>query len=657
MGRRRSPDRPDAGRRISRRSVLVAGTASAGVLIAPPIAARAATSASAAPTGTAPAGSQSQATKISVASGETYVVSQTTRAGYVSIAEGAVLTAPSGYSLSMTVDGVETGQALTATGGAATAFVPGTWHGDIVLTVAATNDVPWQGLTFPVRQALYVDSGVVAASSVPAAVTGGRLTGNAAQGVGIASTGQCFDGLYVAGGSYTMSNSNIALAGDGRCDFVGYGAAVLATGTGTALVLDGVTINNRGVVRTGVISDGGAVTVVKNSSIQTRGGQLPDDYQATVDLEFMESCPWMLGIQGTVRATNLLGDGSVAGYINSSVSSDAWGVLSTDSGSNCLLTAINSSVSTTGTTGGYGSYAIGNATEWFLGVHYDVGTYACIFTGGTATYGDSTREAIESVNSTLGLGLTAREIAALPRRATVINSRRWGFMWHDWGTLTITGGTRVDSPLATFLSKGQQTSITVDGSQGARLNPGNGIIMQVIDNDDPGPVVVDGNLVNQGVYTQPTGEPAKDAGFDVTAAHSTDAAADFSDIALTGDFYNGMRADLNMVLTFDRSTVEGVISATLAEHHVSTITSANYEQLGVVSNTPQAVVNNGVIVKLGNGSRWIVTGTSYLSSLTLDAGSALVAPHGRKLTMTVDGAATAIAAGAVYSGAITLTVA
>ena len=31
-----------------------------------------------------------------------------------------------------------------------------------------------------------------------------------------------------------------------------------------------------------------------------------------------------------------------------------------------------------------------------------------------------------------------------------------------------------------------------------------------MDNDDPGPVMVNGVLENAGVYTQPTGEPAKD---------------------------------------------------------------------------------------------------------------------------------------------------
>ena len=107
-------------------------------------------------------------------------------------------------------------------------------------------------------------------------------------------------------------------------------------------------------------------------------------------------------------------------------------------------------------------------------------------------------------------------------------------------TSTITGGTVVNSPHATFLNKGQQMGVSVDGSKGARLNPGDGILVQVIDNDDPGPVMVNGVLENAGVYTQPTGEPAKDPTFDVTVAHATDSVLSFTDIDLTGNFYNGL---------------------------------------------------------------------------------------------------------------------
>jgi hypothetical protein len=167
------------------------------------------------------------------------------------------------------------------------------------------------------------------------------------------------------------------------------------------------------------------------------------------------------------------------------------------------------------------------------------------------------------------------------------------------------------------------------------------------------------------VYHEPTDQPTRVSSFDVTAVHSTDATATFSDISLKGDFYNGMRGGStangaaggeNMVLTFDNSRIEGVISASQTRHHVSTITSAEYKQLGEVTNTVQSIINNGVIVNLNSGSRWTVTGTSYLSKLVVAANAAVSAPGGHSVTMTVDGVPTAIVAGSTYTGSIVLTV-
>jgi len=570
-------------------------------------------------------------------------------------ARAAMLTAPSGYSLTMTVNGVETGQQLTATSAADTAFVAGSWHGDIVLTVTTADDVTWQQHVYPFRQALYVDStGVVSGYSVLAAATGGQVTNSAAADIRIRSTGECFDGIVVNGGSYTLVRPVINLIGNGRCDFVGYGAALLADNTGTRVVVDGAVISNAGAVRTAAICDNGATLVVKNSSLSVRNGTLAADYVPTVNLDTMEDAPWMLGLNGAgnCRATNLLGNNSIAAYVNTSITSESWGVLSTDSGSDCTLVAVNSIVTNTGDSG-YGTYVIGNATEYLLGTEFNVGTYATIFTGGTATYGDSDQATVAGLNTSLSLGLTDRELRELPVRRTVVNSRRFGFMWHAASTLNIGGGTQVNSPHATFLNKGQQIAVTVDGSKGARLNPADGILVQVIDNDDPGPVMVNGVLENAGVYTQPTGEPTKDTTFDVTAVHSTDSALSFSDITLNGNFYNGMRGNLNLVLDFASSDVTGVITATLAEHLVDTITSANWWELGAVTNTAQAAINNGVIVSL-TGSTWTVTGTSYLTSLTLDSASAVTGPHGRKVTLTVDGTATAITPGTTYTGALVI---
>ena len=200
-----------------------------------------------------------------------------------------------------------------------------------------------------------------------------------------------------------------------------------------------------------------------------------------------------------------------------------------------------------------------------------------------------------------------------------------------------------------FLDKAVQMSITVDGSQGAELHADNGVLVQIMETDNPGSI--------NGVYTEPTGDPDRDTAFDTTAEHTADATASFTGIELQGDFYNAMRTGKNLVLSFDGdSRVEGVISATASRHAVSTITSAEWEQLSHVTNTPQPAINNGVIVKLGAGSVWTVTGTSYLTKLVVDADAVVQAPSGQSLTLTVDGTATALDPGATYSGALTLTV-
>jgi hypothetical protein len=239
-------------------------------------------------------------------------------------------------------------------------------------------------------------------------------------------------------------------------------------------------------------------------------------------------------------------------------------------------------------------------------------------------------------------------------------------MWHGGGTLDVSGGTQFNTNKTTFLDKGQAIAITVDGSRGAKLTPRNGVIMQVMDDDDPGPKMPE--MTNTNVYVEPTGTPDVDATHDLTVADATDALATFRHIALRGDFYNSTRggivqgpfgppssASKNMGLTFDDSRVRGVLTSSTAVHEISTITAADYKYLGEVTNTPAAPVNNGVIVTLKNGSCWTVTGTSYLTGLSLDEDSALVAPAGHTVSMTVGGVDTSIVPG-TYSGAIVLTI-
>jgi hypothetical protein len=640
------------------------------------------------------------------------VIPATTKLCGLVLADGVSITAPEGYSLTLTVNGVETGGKLVTTAGTETKITgPASYLGNIVLTVAEANPVeysqggggpppggegasqpnqepppPAEPTIFPFRQALYLDaSGVVEAKSVLAAVLGKKPAAFEIENILIRSTGENFDGIFADGGEdggyYTVRNVKIELVGNGRSDFVGYGAAIVARGADTTLVVDGARIVNEGVVRSGVVADTGSNVIVKNSFIQTDNGVMPADYMPTIDTTQMRSVPWMLSLSGNVRATNLLGTNTKASYINSYIGSEGWGVLSTDGCTTPQLTAINSTIAVTGEDG-YGSYGIGDATERFLGCTIDVPTYATISRGSFLFYGDSDPATVAQLNSDLGLGLTAEELAALEPRPTIVNSDRFGIMWHGGGTLDVSGGTVFNTGETTFLDKGQAIAITVDGSEGAQLNPGNGVIMQVMDDDDPGPQPP--YMYNTGIYDEPTGPVTKDEDHDVYSIDGDDATATFSNITLEGDFYNSMRGDIggmmgpptprNLGLTFDNAQIVGTISASTATHILPHIEypigwddvngvpfineghTEDYKFLGEVTNAPSEAVNNGVIVSLVNGSEWTVTGTCYLTSLDIAADAAVTAPAGFTVSMTVDGAPTEIVPGTSYTGEIVLTI-
>lgn len=615
-------------------------------------------------------GATKKKTTITVAADETLTVTSTTTCDKLVIEEGGQIVTEEGSLISLVVDGVETGSEMTSLldddAGITQTIAAGTYSGDVVIAVADETILVYNSTDFPIRPAVYVEDGaVVAASSFLDAVVDGKMKGDTATGVRIASTGESFNGLLVASGDYTLADSRISFDGNGRCDFIGQGAAVLGRGEDTNLVLDGVRVTTHGVVRTAVIADDGATVVVKDSVLKATDGVLPEEYTPTSDTLFMIVVPWMLGLSGNVRTTNLLGTETKATYLNSTIMSQKWGALSVDGGSNCILTAINCTIKNTGGEG-YGSYAIGNVTEHLLGNHYDVGDYVLINWGGNAVhYGDSSRAAVKELNSDNSLGLSAADIRSVSGRRSILKSGRFGVMWQSTGPVTIDGGTQLVTGHTTFLSKAAASSVTVDGSEGAKIAPGNGVIFQLIDNDNPGKTTVSGKPWSNettAVYTEPTGDVTKSSSFDVTAVNSADATATFSDISLTGDFYNSIRggtsslAGKNLVLSFTDTTVKAVISASTAVHEISTITPDDYKQLGMLTDTPAEVINNGVLVSLAGKSTWTVTGTSYISSLELSAKSSVKAPKGKSVTMTVDGEETSITAGGSWTGAITLTV-
>ena len=188
---------------------------------------------------------------------------------------------------------------------------------------------------------------------------------------------------------------------------------------------------------------------------------------------------------------------------------------------------------------------------------------------------------------------------------------------------------------------------------------------------------------NTGIYNEPIGPVDREPDHIVTEANETDALATFSNIELSGDFYNSTRGGLvqgpfgppssvsrNLGLTFVNTDITGVISASTATHilphieypigwdevnnvpYVNVGHTEDYRYLGEVINVPGVPVNNGVIVVLEN-STWNVTGTCYLTSLTIDEDSAIVSSDGSLVKMTIDSETVEIAPGA-YTGMIQL---
>jgi hypothetical protein len=356
---------------------------------------------------------------------------------------------------------------------------------------------------------------------------------------------------------------------------------------------------------------------------------------------------------GNVRATSVLGAETQAAYINSSVSSDGWGVFSTDQTTNINLNVINCKATITGEEG-YGTYNDPSAHVAFYGTEFDMATFASVIGSGDVYYGDSTPETVAALNDKFDLGLTSEELKSIPNKPTVIKSRKFGVMWHRSGNpLTVDGGTTFNTAKTAFIVSGVPAVINMDGSGGAQINPGNGVIMQVASDDQPG------DMSSAGYYEEPASAPKPIADFDNTSTKDA-ATANFSNIDLKGDFYNsvgwGKLTDkLNMAINLNKSSITGVISASESHHSVPKITKDNHTEFHSITDTVRPAVNNGVIVSLTNGSAWIVTGTSYITGLTIEDGSTVTAPEGSKVIMTVNGVKKEIKAGK-YFGSITISV-
>ena len=548
--------------------------------------------------------------------------------------------------------------------------------------------------------AYYINSGVIDTTSlagVAAGTASGDVSGSAASNLKIDDSQSGDNGIIIKDTNYSITNADINMQTDAdgldTSDFTGRGSAVMALGDSDVTLSDS-TITTAGVATMPLFVDDGATLTMSNSTIESKGGTLHSAYLNSPDQQTMVAPPWILGIMGTARGANVMGTDSTLNCLDSDTSAGAWAVLSTDAGTNMTLNMYNSSLTTNNANeseaaalqeaggqletndnpytvnygSGYGTYAIGDAQETFAGTEVNVGTYAVIFTGGSATFTSTTQGFTYAMTQADG---STQNYNSQETNVAEVNSDTFGFMFHQSeNTLTIEKGTKINSGYATFLVKTggmsvEDATVSVDK---AVINNG-GVLIQVMDNDD---TTTGLDMSTFSFYEKHT----EDAGFYTGTGETADTSASqdftFTNGDYTGNIYNASGSDQNTQLTpsvlnvtlgkgatltgaaaatsaihvtyagsqYVKNTlggdaVESTDDATILGYQNTSFTMSEYWSIGQVANAIHYNGGNDINMTLTNDAVWTVDGTSNIKSLKISDSASVVVKDG--VTLTVNG--------------------
>lgn len=545
------------------------------------------------------------------------------------IAAGASVQAPENKLITLTVDGVH--RDITA----------GTYEGNVVLSV--TDPVLYEaenhGKTeqYRMNAAVSVRDGIyVPQESVAAAQICGSFREGAADGLRIRSEGDYFGGFYIDGDShYEINDADIALNGHGASDAVGHGAGIAVRGS-AEVTINRAQIHNVGSIRTALQVCDHAKVIVNDSEFSAADDDRPNYVQA------MSKAPWMLGIHGRVRTTNIQDYGEVT-YNRCKITAENWGAMSTDGTRHVRLRLYDSEITVTGC--GYGAYSIGDCHDYFNHCSISTPDYGVI---------------------------QCSEARVTYTNGTVVEAGRSAVMMHgegDTGLLRIDDGSRVHTAGPAIQVKGRGAEIEIDN---ATLASDSGVLLQVIANDDPngrgvhlGPETVmdvppggfpgggpgDPMLEQAGGPGEGPGGPGGGPGGPPQAPEDHNAAkAVISRTALQGDILNCDTAMRDVEITLAGASLTGRISTAVSSHPQGMpLCAEQYALIGRVEMT--ACPNDhpyGIRVKLEKNSSWTVSAASWLTSLEIEEGSTVNCS-----SLTVNGISVPVQPGS-YTGKILL---
>jgi len=522
---------------------------------------------------------------------------------------------------------------------------------------------------------------------VAGAFPNSRITGKGISGGALSIEGNYINGISVEGGDYSIKDMTINQKGDGVCDFLAFGNAIGIAGGD--VVIDNVTINTLGDIIPALNAGDDSNVVVMNSRFTALG--TAEDYTGHHSGKkpfsgfkgAITEVPWVLGLYGTLRATNLIGKADIV-YYKTSVEANGWGVYSTDGGANHTLINSYGHIAHDGTFGyGYGTYALG-LTVNYLGIELDVPTYGIVARCGFNMM-KSTQENLDRVDNDAvtmlrkELGGELRGIE--PRRNKI--TARYGVMSHGAkeGTFEISG-TDFHVENAAFLLKDAYVNINVTDTtfNFNNLPDGKyGTILHAMQSDDAGIAMYAYDncwaICSVLLYADPA--PVK---------VSNEVKATFTGETLRGNFYNTMANGGKLNLVFDGTKIDGAVTSayyvhknasyyivdngkggyiavdakgkayvtlhktgmfpgseyyypetdvkgnfvysgetydtTLIAGYCIFYTDAGY--LNEVNITARQAINNPVYIELKNGSIWNVADISYLAGYSVDETSKII---------------------------------
>ena len=527
--------------------------------------------------------------------------------------------------------------------------------------------------------------------------------------------GEGFTAVYAHGEDADVTvTGTLALLDDseGRnaSDFSGQGSATVVY-DGAKLTLKDLTYYSEGFERGVVVISQNATATIEDSDITVMGADALHDawegYHSSADQNYMISPPWCLGLYGGGRILNMIGANPTLIVKDSNlVGGQTWGLLSTDSGSAMVINVVDSTlVSLPESKGGsdsgwrifgydedaygsaYGSYYIGNPSQYYYGATFDGVTYAAIITGAQTGHYASSNGSIDLYDANGELVETVEGKG----QPTVINGV-FGFMQHNSinDAIYVEDGTIINAADAIVIHKAAKGSWVFDN---AELNSEKGVLFQMIDNDDDAriggmPMAVDpgfdetysdSKLASYGIgfpginYDVTTGT----GGYDVNVSYangeyvgdifngtgyygkagdnlavtigenavlkgdialtSTIKAVPYSEEALEGIAYYG--DDIRYVL-LDAEGNETADAAQAAYIQITDYTINEYFLQGHVENKIHFNGASTISVTVAAGAEWDVAGESLVTSLVIEDGAVVKG----SLTENADGSVTITAA-------------